>query len=40
MRDEALDGGSAVLPTINQDLYDRMIEIQGIRNKALAKARG
>jgi hypothetical protein len=40
MSNEAWSGGFAELPTITQELWDRFIEIQGMRNAALALARG
>lgn len=38
--DEAWGGGMEPLPTIPQHLWDRLVEIQGMRNAALTKARG
>ena len=40
LSNEAWAGGFAALPTITQELWDRFIEIQTMRNTALAKARG
>ena len=38
MSDEAWNGNSAMLPTITQELWDRLIEIQTMRNRAVAAA--
>ena len=33
-------GGAAQLPRITQELWDRLLEIQSMRNAAIAKAKG
>lgn len=37
---EAWQGGRADLPTLTDKLWDRLMEIQEMRNNAVAKARG
>lgn len=40
LSDEAWADGMAPLPTLTQQLYDRFIEIQTMRNAAVKKAKG
>lgn len=37
---EAWDGGWADLPKLTEELWDRLLKIQAMRNAAVAKARG
>jgi hypothetical protein len=40
LSDEAWDGGAADLPTLTWALWDRLLEIQAMRNDALKAIRG
>lgn len=39
LRSDAWRGGIATLPTIPQDLWDRLIEIQAMRNATLSRSK-
>lgn len=40
LSEEAWRGGVAELPTLTDELWDDLLEIQGLRNAAIAKATG